>query len=410
MQISNMRKNKKENNGFTLVELVIVIAGIAALGSFTLPGLLNAIKLNKIEEAKAIMNGYASECLGKFRISTDPADFINNSTPDQLDELKLNTLGFMIDGDKNKCSKLGIKPSDEKENDLYSFDFRITNNGEVIKTGTPSDNPRFLNSCRGWAGKNCGLSPEQQAEFDRLEALAIAKSECDSAYRTWLSTDGTGNFNRWDDDNESCDQIQWAWKGQTVNSEEAYKKARDDEYGDICDEWVLENRFDSRISPDGDPETITECAGENFWFHSGNAYGSQQEWDDADQNYKSKACQNDIKNSLGNTTGEYTPDRYPGIPPCSVPVWICETTAYPSLASYETSSCAMPEDNNQGIGGRGNGEAISEGGLGTGDSGIGGGAIGGGSGSTNNCVNGRRTDVRGCGGMMGRNNPACICR
>ena len=57
MQISNIRKNKKENNGFTLVELVIVIAGIAALGSFTLPGLLNAIKLNKIEEAKAIMTG-----------------------------------------------------------------------------------------------------------------------------------------------------------------------------------------------------------------------------------------------------------------------------------------------------------------------------------------------------------------
>ena len=45
MQISNIRKNKNENIGFSLVELIIVIAGIAALGSFAVPGLLNSIKL-----------------------------------------------------------------------------------------------------------------------------------------------------------------------------------------------------------------------------------------------------------------------------------------------------------------------------------------------------------------------------
>mgnify|MGYP006218418643 CR=1 FL=1 len=56
MKISNI---KNKNKGFTLIELVVVIAGLAALGSFVFPNLLNSIKLNKIEEAKAIMNGYA---------------------------------------------------------------------------------------------------------------------------------------------------------------------------------------------------------------------------------------------------------------------------------------------------------------------------------------------------------------
>ena len=56
MKISNIKNN---NKGFTLIELVIVIAGLAALGSFAFPNLLNSIKLNKIEEAKAVMNGYA---------------------------------------------------------------------------------------------------------------------------------------------------------------------------------------------------------------------------------------------------------------------------------------------------------------------------------------------------------------
>ena len=118
------------------------------------------------------MNAYASDCLGKFRISTDPVDFIENAAPDQLDNTKLNTLGYQIDGDKSKCSQIAIKPSNEKETDLYAFDFRMSSEGQILKTGTPSDNPRFLNSCRGWAGKNCGLSDAQKVEFARIAAIA----------------------------------------------------------------------------------------------------------------------------------------------------------------------------------------------------------------------------------------------
>ena len=60
MKISNSKN--KNNGGFTLIELVVVIAGLAALASFSIPSFLNSIKLNKIEEAKAIMNAYASDC------------------------------------------------------------------------------------------------------------------------------------------------------------------------------------------------------------------------------------------------------------------------------------------------------------------------------------------------------------
>ena len=109
-----MKISKKDNNyGFTLVELMVVIAGLAALSAISIPSFLNSIKLNKIEEAKAIINGYASDCLGKFRISTDPVQFIENTAPDQLDNIKLSTLGYKIDGDKNKCSHLAIKPLNE---------------------------------------------------------------------------------------------------------------------------------------------------------------------------------------------------------------------------------------------------------------------------------------------------------
>ena len=69
-------KSKINNEGFTLTELIVVIAGLATLASFSIPNIFNAIKLNRVEEAKALMNSYASDCLGQYRISADPADFI----------------------------------------------------------------------------------------------------------------------------------------------------------------------------------------------------------------------------------------------------------------------------------------------------------------------------------------------
>ena len=150
------------------------------------------------------MNAYASDCLGKYRISTDPVEFIENAVPDQLDNIKLNTLGYQIDGDKNKCSHIAIKPSNEDEEGLYAFDFRMSSEGLVLKTGTPSDNVKFLNSCRGWAGKNCGLSDAQKAEFARLAALAKAKSECISNYNQWLADGSSGANISWDNNDETC--------------------------------------------------------------------------------------------------------------------------------------------------------------------------------------------------------------
>ena len=84
------------------------------------------MKLNRVEEAKALMNSYASDCLGQYRISTDPAKFIENATPDELDNVRLSTLQYQIDGDKNKCSHVAIKPLNDNEKDLYAFDFRIS--------------------------------------------------------------------------------------------------------------------------------------------------------------------------------------------------------------------------------------------------------------------------------------------
>ena len=94
MKISTKRiANHYMYSGFTIVELVVVIAGLSALSAFAIPSVISSIKLSKIEEAKAIMNGYVSECLGRYRISTDSNEFYKNARP-EVDEIKIATLVY----------------------------------------------------------------------------------------------------------------------------------------------------------------------------------------------------------------------------------------------------------------------------------------------------------------------------
>ena len=336
MKISNIKNN---NKGFTLIELVVVIAGLAALGSFAFPNLLNSIKLNKIEEAKAVMNGYASDCLGKFRISTDPVEFIENTAPDQLDNTKLSTLGYQIDGDKNKCSHLAIKPIKENERDIYAFDFRMSSEGRILKSATPSNNPRFLNSCRGWAGQNCGLSDAQKAEFERLAAIAKAKSECIGNYNSWLGSGSSGEFLSWDSTNETCTRSVYAFEGVPVNSLEAVDQALKAKYGRACLDWRTSKR--NTISPNGAPETKNpECGGINYWFHSGNEFTTQAAWTDYDNQLKAQACVAERSDKLtSGFSGKTTYGPTPGPEPCGKTVWLCNGEEYNSPDAWRSTPC-----------------------------------------------------------------------
>ena len=146
MIISNFQKIITNNNtGFTLIELVIVISGLAALSSFAIPSYMNTVKLNKAEQAKAIVNGYAADCLSQYRLIKDSEkqDFIDNARPTQLNNNELATLGYKVDGDKNKCSELSIKPSNEKEDKLFQFGFNLEEDSRtelvmIRKTAEPS--------------------------------------------------------------------------------------------------------------------------------------------------------------------------------------------------------------------------------------------------------------------------------
>ena len=341
MEISNINNN---NKGFTLTELIVVVAGLAILSSLAIPNVLNRIKINRTEEIKALMNGYASDCLGKFRVydGNDVAAYLEETPPYGLDNLKLSSLGYKIDGDKNKCNHVALKPLNDDEKDLFAIDFRITD-GLVLKTGTPSSNPAFLNSCRNWAGENCGLSEEQKREFERIAELAKAKSECLGKYSNWLNAGNSGEFVSWDNEKETCSSKVWAFEGRPVSSAEAVEQALNNKYGKACLEWRQSKIASNSISYNGNPESKSpECGGVNYWFHSGKEFTNKTDWIEEDNRIKKQACINDRDNARSNKSGEYTYEPRSGPDPCGKTVWLCKGIEYTSKTDYLTTSCGTP--------------------------------------------------------------------
>ena len=113
------------------------------------------MKLNKIEEAKALMNGYASDCLSQKRFESDNAEYRKNARPNDFSDERLGILGYQVDGDKSKCSNLAIKPKDKNDKFLFPFEFKINDNGVLTKIGTPPDpsnriNPKKFLRRMGW--------------------------------------------------------------------------------------------------------------------------------------------------------------------------------------------------------------------------------------------------------------------
>ena len=78
---------------------------------------MRTLKLNRAEEAKALMNSYAAECLNLYRSAGSSAEFAEAS-PTSFSEAKLGTLGYKAVTDRTNCVHLAITPIEESEDTL----------------------------------------------------------------------------------------------------------------------------------------------------------------------------------------------------------------------------------------------------------------------------------------------------
>ena len=132
------------DRGFSLVEIVVVIAILSTLSAITIPNILRSIKLSRIDEAKILMDSYAIECMNEFRVDND----LTTKLPDTFSAKKLSALGFEKSSTSN-CSKFSLLPINKNDPLFFQLDFMIgEDSGTLIKTANPPSDKASLNSCQ----------------------------------------------------------------------------------------------------------------------------------------------------------------------------------------------------------------------------------------------------------------------
>lgn len=316
------------------------MAVLSALSSFAIPNIINTVKLSRIEETKALMNSYAADCLGQYRVSTDITE-LKEKVPEYLSDQKLATLGYQLDPKNNNCETLAVKPLNNKDKDLlYEMQFRIyeddkTGSVKVFKGATPSDspNPRSLPSCRGWAGENCGLSEEAQARIDRLNLIAEERNKCTTNFNNKQINKATGPVKTWrapvnDEDMGACeDQGICLFEGKSYRSCDEVEVARQKKYGDQCKDWTkdMAKQKNNKKSEEGEGQTLDpQCGGQLYWFHSGDILTSFEEWEEKNEDMKKSQCEKD-RSRIKTTShkGEYVIKPADGIKePCGNKIFV----------------------------------------------------------------------------------------
>ena len=316
--------NKKYSDGFSIVELAVVIAILSTLASISIPSVLKTIKLNRLDEAKIIMDSYASECLQEFRLKKNLAA----TSPASFSEKKLNALGFKKVSGSN-CEKFAIQPSDSSENLLFQMDFRIgSESGDLIKTAVPSTDPSSSNSCELWAGDLCTTNNSQKTYWENKFNIEKNKSTCENNFFNWKDTKPSGSFNRWDDLNNSCTKKTWVHKTYIADTESKFQEIKTNEE---CSS--SKNPFSNYTGE----KFIPECQ-QTYFFYKGIDMGSKDLMEVKlieDEEVKCKVKRENQRLTASN--GKYSGESSSGS--CGNSYWICNKKILTTLNQWKESVC-----------------------------------------------------------------------
>lgn len=291
-----LEENKKD--GFSLLELTVVVVVLGILSSATLPRIGSFLAYADIDKAKSLLNSAAADCLQKYRTDESNKEEIDETI---ISDDNLNPIGFEIDksNDYDTCSQLQLKPTNEDDEIRFPIGFTLID-GNLTKIAEPtSSDDGSRNSCKRWAGTRCDGNEDLKELVAWKKGIEQAKKACSDRFEQWQNS----GFNPYVKNNagwvasadrscpkrpppngdtsyksdpectpKGCNRTGYALDNTFVGwSKEAYDLALAEKYGAACTEWIEnKKRTNYTNDPPNRPEGLDpECGSQEFWFYKG---------------------------------------------------------------------------------------------------------------------------------------------
>ena len=195
------------SDGFTLLELIVVLAGLGILSSLAIPNYMKYLDYAKVNEAKSLLNGVAADCLQGLR-RNGPTRLNETVDSNIISMARLKNTGYIFtEGTKRitddsylpNCRRVSITaklPDDRLEN-LPDIGFFLNKSGKLTKTATNSGKNTEL-AAASWAGSNT-TDEAQLTEWLKLdEAITKEKENCKIERERFAKSPGVGKTKMWD--------------------------------------------------------------------------------------------------------------------------------------------------------------------------------------------------------------------
>ena len=330
------------NGGYSITELIVVIAGISALAAFATPNVVRYVKEGQVDEAKALLNTAAAECGSQISAGADPQEI----SPNALRGKSLPGL-YSYEGEKTKagdpnCVFLLLEDKANNASRLTTLGIEISPNPLTYKKIAEFKHPDGELGCKDWAASNC----TEGGEIERLKAEAAARAaeaqrvrDIEQRYLAWLQGPPAGSGHYTNDGKDI-----WAFQGREVADQAAFLAAQEDYFGAIAiknfrkwldgppkgdghytadglDKWAVngeevktKDEYDlAKVNSEKDKVEVEAAAAAKAgmsmkitigsysrWVHGGEVFDTESAWNDA----KANDSQGGGQDNLGEGDGE----------------------------------------------------------------------------------------------------------
>jgi len=210
---------RQSPHGFSLLELIVVIAGLGILASLAIPNFLKYLDQAKIDQAKSLLNSAAAECLQMYRsegisaLSKKPSILEREPLPD----------GYSFIEGQDKCQAIAIEDPSNQESLLTTLGLTIDDISGAPKVSKWSvfKHPDTKYACEQWGG--CGEGANVRAIIEEQNRRAEEQARLaaiEARYNAWLKgpPPGTGNYTQ---DGKDV----WAFQGRILENKTKYDEA-----------------------------------------------------------------------------------------------------------------------------------------------------------------------------------------